>query len=230
MSTATAAIARAAAAAATQAPTVFVVDDDSAVRKALSRLLHSAGLNVSAFGSAEEFLRASSAANPPGCLVLDVAMPGLNGMDLQKTLAQQQASPLPIIFLTGRGDIPMSVRAMQHGAVDFLTKPADEEALVRAVHRAIEKDQVARQELAAVSEVQARLRSLTPREREVLEGVIRGKLNKQIAAELGTVEKTIKVHRARVMEKMEAESVPELVRLAQRAGLNPTDHDGAPQL
>jgi FixJ family two-component response regulator len=119
----------------------------------------------------------------------------------------------------------MSVRAMQHGAVDFLTKPADEEALVRAVQRAIERDQLARQQLAAVSEVQSRLRSLTPREREVLEGVIRGKLNKQIAAELGTVEKTIKVHRARVMEKMEAESVPELVRLAQRAGLNPTDHD-----
>jgi FixJ family two-component response regulator len=184
-------------------------------------LLHSAGLNVAAFPSAEEFLRASGS-NPPGCLVLDVSMPGLNGMELQQALAKQ-ASALPIIFLTGRGDIPMSVRAMKRGAIDFLTKPADEDALVQAVHRAIEKDRTARQELAAVADAQARLRSLTPREREVLEGVIRGKLNKEIAADLGTVEKTIKVHRARVMDKMQAKSVPELVRLAQRAGLNPSD-------
>ena len=205
---------------------MFVVDDDSSVRKALSRLLQSAGLKVAVFASAEEFLRTSGANPSAGCLVLDVAMPGLNGMDLQQAMAQQ-ASPLPIIFLTGRGDIPMSVRAMKRGAVDFLTKPADEEALIRAVQRAIERDRTARQERAAIAEVQARLLSLTPREREVLEGVIRGQLNKQIAADLGTVEKTIKVHRARVMEKMQAESVPELVRLAQRGGLNVSDQGAA---
>jgi FixJ family two-component response regulator len=210
-----------AAAAAAETPTVFVVDDDSSVRKALSRLLHSAGLKVAAFPSAEEFLRAAGP-NPPGCLVLDVSMPGLNGMELQQALAKR-ASGLPVIFLTGRGDIPMSVRAMKRGAVDFLTKPADEDELVRAVHRAIEKDRTGRQERAAVADAQARLKTLTPREREVLEGVIRGQLNKQIAADLGTVEKTIKVHRARVMEKMGAQSVPELVRIAQRAGINPTN-------
>jgi FixJ family two-component response regulator len=217
----------AAPAAAAQTPTVFVVDDDSSVRKALSRLLHSAGLKVAAFASAEEFLR-TSGPDPAGCLVLDVSMPGLNGMDLHQALAKQ-ASALPVIFLTGRGDIPMSVRAMKRGAVDFLTKPADEDALVRAVHRAIEVDRTARRERAAIADAQARLDTLTPREREVLAGVIRGQLNKQIAADLGTVEKTIKVHRARVMEKMGAQSVPELVRIAQRAGINPSDQHVSPE-
>ena len=198
-------------------PTVFVVDDEPAVLKGLARLLRSARLNVATFASPRDFLeRHDPCAH--GCLVLDVAMPGLNGLELQESLAEKGGA-VPIIFLTGHGDIPMSVQAMKRGAVDFLTKPVNDEDLLKAVRAAIEKDSVARRARAELEEIQQRLATLTPREREVLEHVIAGQLNKQTAADLGTVEKTIKVHRARVMEKMKVQSVAELVRLAERAGV-----------
>jgi FixJ family two-component response regulator len=198
-------------------PTVFVVDDDPAVLKSLSRLLRSARLDVTTFSSPREFLERHDP-RAPGCLVLDVAMPGLNGLELQEALTAM-GSELPIIFLTGHGDIPMSVQAMKRGALDFLTKPVNDEDLLKAVHVAIEKDRLQRQTRAEVTEIQQRLATLTPREREVMEHVISGQLNKQTAADLGTVEKTIKVHRARVMEKMKVQSVAELVRLAERVGI-----------
>ncbi len=198
-------------------PTVFVVDDDVAVLKSLSRLLRSARLAVATFSSPREFLDRHDP-NAPGCLVLDVAMPGLNGLELQQNLIAR-GHELAIIFLTGHGDIPMTVKAIKHGAVDFLTKPVDHDDLLKAVRAAIEKDRLQRQSCAEVAEIRQCLAALTPREREVLEHVIAGRLNKQIAADLGTVEKTIKVHRARVMEKMKAHSVAELVRLAGRAGV-----------
>ena len=197
--------------------TVFVVDDDPAVLKSLSRLLRSARLDVVTFSSPREFLERHDPC-ALGCLVLDVAMPGLNGLELQEALTAK-GSELPIIFLTGHGDIPMSVQAMKRGAVDFLTKPVNDDDLLKAIHVAIEKDRLQRQARAEVAEIQQRLATLTPREREVLEHVIAGQLNKQTAADLGTVEKTIKVHRARVMEKMKAQSVAELVRLAEKAGI-----------
>ena len=198
-------------------PTVFVVDDDPAVLKSLSRLLRSARLDVATFSSPREFLERHDP-SALGCLVLDVAMPGLNGLELQEALTAK-GSELPIIFLTGHGDIPMSVQAMKRGALDFLTKPVNDEDLLKAVHVAIEKDRLQRQTRAEVTEIQQRLATLTPREREVMEHVISGQLNKQTAADLGTVEKTIKVHRARVMEKMKVQSVAELVRLAERVGI-----------
>jgi FixJ family two-component response regulator len=201
----------------TAEPTVFVVDDDPAVLKSLSRLLRSARLDVATFSSPREFLERHDP-SAPGCCVLDVAMPGLNGLELQEALTAK-GSELPIIFLTGHGDIPMSVQAMKRGALDFLTKPVHDEDLLKAVHVAIEKDRLQRQTRAEVTEIQQRLATLTPREREVMEHVISGQLNKQTAADLGTVEKTIKVHRARVMEKMKVQSVAELVRLAERAGV-----------
>lgn len=199
------------------APTVFIVDDDPAVLKGLSRLLRSAGLAVETFPSSQDFLN-HYLPNTPGCLVLDVAMPGLNGLELQKTLTAR-GSAVPIIFLTGHGDIPMSVQAMKRGAADFLTKPVDDDALLKAVRTAIEKDRIARRARAEIAEIQQRLATLTPREREVLEHVVTGQMNKQTAAKLGTVEKTIKVHRARVMEKMKAQSLAELVHLAEKAGV-----------
>ena len=198
-------------------PTVFVVDDDAAVLKGLARLLRSAGLAVATFSSPREFLDRHDP-DAPGCLVLDVAMPELNGLELQQTLIAR-GHELAIIFLTGHGDIPMSVKAIKHGAVDFLTKPVSDDDLLTAVRDAIEKDRLQRQARAEVADIQQRLATLTPREREVLEHVISGQLNKQIAADLGTVEKTIKVHRARVMEKMKVQSVAELVLLAERAGV-----------
>jgi len=197
--------------------TVFIVDDDPAVLKSLSRLLRSAGLAVATFPSPREFLDRHDPALP-GCLVLDIAMPGLNGLELQQELVAR-GHELPIIFLTGHGDIPMSVQAMKRGAVDFLTKPVDDEALLKAVSVALEKDRHQRQVRAGIAEIQQRLATLTPREREVLEHVIAGQLNKQTAGDLGTAEKTIKVHRARVMEKMKVDSVAELVRLCERAGV-----------
>ncbi len=197
--------------------TVFVVDDDPAVLKGLARLLRAARLDVVTFHSPREFLERHDP-RAPGCLVLDVAMPGLNGMELQEALAVQ-GSPIPIVFMTGHGDIPMSVQAMKRGALDFLTKPVNDEDLLKAVHAAIEKDRGNRQARTELDEIQARLDTLTPREREVMEHVIAGQLNKQTAANLGTVEQTIKVHRARVMEKMKVQSVAELVRLAERAGI-----------
>ena len=193
------------------------MDDDPAVLKSLSRLLRSARLDVATFSSPREFLERHDRC-APGCLVLDVAMPGLNGLELQEALAAK-GSELPIIFLTGHGDIPMSVQAMKRGALDFLTKPVNDEDLLKAVHAAIKKDRLQRQTRAEVAEIEQRLATLTPREREVLEHVISGQLNKQTAADLGTVEKTIKVHRARVMEKMKVQSVAELVHLTERAGI-----------
>jgi len=192
-------------------PTVFVVDDYAPVRRSISRLLQAAGFAVAAFASADEFL-AQFDPQTMGCLVLDVAMPALNGLELQNIL-EKAGSLLPIIFLTGTADIPKSVEAMKHGASDFLTKPVDDEDLLAAVRVAIEKNRVLRQE-------QAELSTLTPREREVLEHVVKGQLNKQIAGDLGTVEQTVKVHRARVMHKLRLQSVAELVRLVERCGIN----------
>lgn len=200
-------------------PTIFVVDDDPAVLKSLGRLLRSAGLNVETCNSPQDFLARHNPALP-GCLVLDVAMPGLNGLEVQQALAAI-GDERPIVFLTGHGDIPTSVEAMKRGAVDFLTKPVNAEDLLKAIHSAIVKDSVRRLERDEVEEFKQRLATLTPREREVLPYVISGRLNKQIAGELGTAEKTIKVHRARVMEKMKVQSVAELVRLAERLGIRP---------
>src|SRR5438552_5262832 len=199
------------------APTVFIVDDEAPVRKALSRLLRAAGFVVAAFASPGEFL-AQHDLHKPGCLVLDLMMPGVNGIELQRALARK-GSVLPIIFLTGHGDIPKSVQAMKSGALDFLTKPVNDENLLASIRVAIEKDRVARREQAELRDIRARLATLTPREREVLDHVVTGKLNKQIADDLGVVEKTIKVHRARVMAKMKIQSVAELVRLVERSGI-----------
>jgi FixJ family two-component response regulator len=199
-------------------PTVFVVDDYAPVRKSISRVLHATGFVVAAFPSAEEFL-AQYDPQTLGCLVLDVAMPTLNGLELQHILAKA-GSLLPIIFLTGTADIPEAVQAMKHGASDFLTKPVHDEDLLAAVRVAIQKDRDRRREQAELSEIRACLATLTPREREVLEYVVTGKLNKQIAGDLGTVEQTVKVHRAHVMQKMRVQSVAELVRLTQRCGIS----------
>ena len=197
--------------------TVFVVDDYAPGRRSISRLLRAAGFAVAAFASAKEFL-AQFDPQTPGCLVLDLAMPAVSGLELQNILVEK-GSLLPIIFLTAHGDIPKSVQAMKHGASDFLTKPVNDEELLAAVGVAIEKDRALRQEQAELTEVRARLAMLTPREREVLEYVVAGKLNKEIAGDLGTVEQTVKVHRARVMQKMKVRSVAELVRLMQRCGI-----------
>ena len=198
--------------------TVFVVDDYTPVRKAISRLLRAAGFVVVTFASAEEFLTQYDP-QASGCLVLDLAMPVVSGLELQKILAEK-GSLLPIIFLTAHGDIPKSVQAMKHGAIDFLTKPVNDEDLLAAVRLAIEKDRALRQEQAELSDIRARLSTLTPREREVLEYVVAGKLNKEIAGDLGTVEQTIKIHRAHVMQKMKVHSVAELVRLTERCGIS----------
>lgn len=203
-------------------PTVFVVDDEPSVLKAVGRLLRSAGLNVVTFPLARDFLD-NHDPDAPGCLVLDVSMPELSGLELQRTLSALDCER-PIIFLTGHGDIPMSVQAMKQGAVDFLTKPVDEGNLLEAVRSAIEKDRAIRLKRAELAELRGRLVRLTHREREVLDHVVSGRLNKQIAADLGTVEKTIKVHRAHIMEKLEVRSVAELVRLVARA-----EADSAPR-
>ncbi|QSA97849.1 response regulator transcription factor [Methylococcus sp. EFPC2] len=201
-------------------PTVFLVDDDPALLKALERLLKSAGYRVAAYASAEAFLN-SYDAEQAGCLLLDLAMPGMSGLDLQRWIGDTGAG-LPIVFLTGHGDIPASVRAMKGGAVDFLTKPVADEVLFATIREALERDAAARLSRHERALTLCRIASLTPRELEVLEHVVAGKLNKQIAAELGTVEKTIKVHRARVMQKMQAHSLAELVRLAELAGHAPS--------
>jgi FixJ family two-component response regulator len=195
-------------------PTVFVVDDDPAVLKGISRLLRAARLEVATFKSPQEFLERHDP-NAPGCLVLDLAMPGLNGLELQEAL-KTKGTLIPIIFLTGHGDVPTTVQAMKRGALDFLVKPVNDEDLIKAVHAAIELDRNARHSKAELDEIRERLETLTPREREVLSHVVSGELNKQIAFKLGTVEQTIKVHRARVMEKMKVDSVAELVRLTER--------------
>jgi FixJ family two-component response regulator len=199
-------------------PTVFIVDDDAAVLRSLVRLMRSAWLNVSAFGSPQEFLERHDP-HAPGCLVLDYATPGLNGLELQEALLAK-GSAIPIIFLTGHGDIPISVQAMKRGALDFLTKPVNDEDLLKAIQLDIENDRSARQVRAELDVIQARLDSLTPREHEVLTHVVAGHLNKQTAADLGTVEKTIKIHRARVMMKMQVDSVAELVRQTEKVAIN----------
>jgi len=196
---------------------IYVVDDDAAVARALARLLRAAGYEPVIFTSARDFMERCKP-DAPGCLVLDVSMPGITGLELQEWLVQA-ASPLPIIFLTGRGDIPTSVRAMKYGAVDFLTKPVNESDLLKAIQEASRRECTTRAARAEVQAVQARLATLTPREREVMEHVVSGRLNKQIADRLGTVEKTIKVHRARVMEKLGVASLAELVRMAERVGI-----------
>ncbi len=198
-------------------PTVFVVDDYAPGRKSISRLLRTAGFAVTAFASAKEFL-AQYDAEAPGCLVLDLAMPAVSGLELQGLLADR-GSLLPIIFLTAYGDIPKSVQAMKLGASDFLTKPVNDEDLLAAVRVAIEKNRALRRDEEELSEIRAHLATLTPREREVLEYVVAGKLNKQIAGELGTVEQTVKIHRAHVMQKMRVQSVAELVRMTERCGI-----------
>ncbi len=201
-----------------KAPTVFVVDDDASVRGALARLLHSAGYQTETFASAEGFL-AQSRFDAPGCILLDVRMPGLNGLELQQALAAANRQ-LPIVFITGHGDVPMSVRAMKAGAEDFLPKPFDDEELLKAVARALNKSQREQNERTEVAEIRRRLSSLTPREREVLCHVVAGQLNKQIAADLSIAEKTIKVHRGRVMEKMGASSLAGLVAMTGRIGIH----------
>jgi len=196
-----------------------VVDDDPSVLRALCRLFLAAKLEPRAFPSPAAFLQAHDPATP-GCLVLDVALPGLDGLEVQKALSFSECTR-PIVFITGRGDIPTTVRAMKGGVVDFLTKPVNDRDLLAAVRNAIEIDRAARETQVEMDAMRQRLASLTPRKREVLAHVVAGRLNKQIAADLGTVEKTIKVHRARIMEKMEVRSLADLVRLAERLGLPP---------
>jgi RNA polymerase sigma factor (sigma-70 family) len=199
---------------------VFVVDDDESVRTALKRLLKSAGHKVITFSSAEEFFDHDHRFDVSGCLVLDIRMPGLSGLELQDQMAAAGIN-IPIIFITGHGNVPASVRAMKAGAVDFLEKPFDDLALLDAIHRAIAKDTRAKQAQAKIRVINQRVASLTPREQEVFTLVVTGMLNKQIAFELGITESTIKVHRAQVMQKMSAESFADLVRLAEKAGVHP---------
>jgi FixJ family two-component response regulator len=198
-------------------PIVFVVDDESAVGVSIKRLLHSVGLEARHFTSASEFLRAKRP-DAPGCLVLDVRLPDLSGLDLQQELAKANVD-LPVIFITGHADIPMTVRAMKAGAVEFLTKPFREQELLEAVQRAIGRHRQIRDQRAAMRVLQSRYELLTPREREVFPLVASGLLNKQVAAELHASEKTIKVHRGQLMQKMEAHSLSDLIRMAEQLGV-----------
>jgi FixJ family two-component response regulator len=200
-------------------PVVFIVDDDSSVRRSLERLVRSVGLAAKSFASAKEFLQ-SGHGRETGCLVLDVRMPEISGLVLQEKMAKAGIL-LPIIFISGHGTVPMSVRAMKAGALDFLQKPFDEQDLLEAVYRALDRCRQAKEERQEVEILQARVRSLTPKEHEVLAWVITGMPNKNIADRLATAEKTVKVHRAAIMKKMGAQSVADLVRMAEKAGIHP---------
>ena len=204
----------------TDQPIVFVVDDDASMRQALARLLQSVQLRVEVFASPQEFLQ-SERPNVPSCLVLDVRLPGLSGLDFQAELAKADVR-IPIVFITGHGDIPMSVRAMKAGAVDFLAKPFRDQDLLDAVTTAIQRDQKRREHENAMTDLRAHFSSLTPREREIMALVASGLMSKQIAAEVGLSEITVKVHRSHLMKKMGARSVADLVRMAEALGVTPT--------
>src|SRR5919106_1171770 len=204
-------------------PVVFVIDDDPSIREALAGLLRSVGLEVLAFGSTQEFLQ-SERPDRPGCLVLDVRLPGRSGLDFQRELAQTGIH-LPIVFISGHGDIPMSVRAIKAGAIEFLPKPFHDQELLDAIQLGIERDRARRRDAAAVADLRERFESLTRREREIMAIVVTGRMNKQIAADLDVSEITVKVHRGHVMRKMRARSLAELVRMADRLGVSAANPD-----
>jgi len=201
------------------ASVVFVVDDDPSVRRAIKLLLESIGLEVELFGSAQEFLPSGSTKGP-SCLILDVRLPGVSGLDFQRQLNEAKIN-IPIIFISAHGDVPMTVRAMKAGAVEFLTKPFRDQDLLDAVQSALERDQARRQREAGIAILRERFESLSAREREVVAMVVSGMLNKQIAAKIGITENTVKVHRSRAMEKMQAQSLADLVKMVERLGILP---------